>query len=90
MSTKQVPFTLLSQNIAMVLMEQYNYDKADASALFALTSLMDDYAKELAVQIKANAELNDRSQPNLLDTLMAADEYGMDKEAQMKFMHAKM
>ena len=48
LSSKQVPFTLLSQNISMVLMEQYNYDKADASALFALTSLMEDYAKELA------------------------------------------
>ena len=71
--------SLLSQNIALVLLENYNYDKADAAALFAVSSLMSDYAKEIGSQIKQSAETTGRAQPNLLDAMLIAEEYGVDK-----------
>ena len=80
------PETLLSQNIALNLLEQHSYDNADASALFALSSLLGDYAKEIGQQIKANAEVSGRATPNLLDAMLAAEEYGMTKETQLKHL----
>ena len=43
----QIPFYMLSQNISLILLQNHNYDKADSSALFALTSLIQDYALEI-------------------------------------------
>ena len=71
--------SLLSQNVALMLLESYNYDKADAAALFAISSLMSDYAKEIGSQIKHSAESTGRAQANLLDAMLVADDYGIDK-----------
>ena len=54
--------------------------------MFALSSLLGDYAKEIGQQIKSNAEVAGRATPNLLDAMLAAEEYGLSKEAQVKHM----
>ena len=54
--------------------------------MFALSSLLGDYAKEIGQQIKANAEVSGRANPNLLDAMLAAEEYGMTKETQFKHL----
>lgn len=47
---------------------------------------MKDYAVEIAMEIKSNAENGGRSQPNLIDALNASADYGFDKKSQIKHM----
>jgi hypothetical protein len=42
---------------------------------------MKDYAVEIAMEIKSNAENGGRSQPNLIDALNASADYGFDKKS---------
>ena len=55
-------------------------------ALFILTDLMKEYALEIGQEVKKNAELCGRSQPNLIDALVAAEEYQEGKDSQIEFM----
>ena len=47
---------------------------------------MQEFALEIGREIKSNAEVGGRSQPNLVDGLNAAYEYGYTKKAQMDYM----
>ena len=75
----------LSENIALMLYDK-QYDKMENHALFVLTDLMKEYALEIGQEVKKNAELCGRAQPNLIDALVAAEEYKEGKESQMQFM----
>ena len=55
------------------------FDKIESSALHVLTDIMKEYALQIAKEIKSNAEVGGRSQPNLIDTLNASFDYGYDK-----------
>ncbi len=45
-----------------------------------LTDLVQEFALEIGQEIKTNAEVGGRSQPNLVDALNASHEYGYDKQ----------
>ena len=47
---------------------------------------MKEYALEIAKEIKWNAEVGSRAQPNLIDALNASYDYGYTKEAQIEHM----
>lgn len=52
-----------------------NYDTVESHALYALTAIMKDYLQEIGKDIKTNAEMQGRSQPNLVDALAAFHDY---------------
>jgi hypothetical protein len=56
------------------------FDKIESSALYVLTDIMKEYALEIAKEIKTNAEVGGRSQPNLIDALNAGFDYGSTKQ----------
>lgn len=58
----------------MILIDK-NYDRAENHALWALTSIMKEYAMELAVSMKEAAESQGRIQPSLIDALNTAHDY---------------
>ena len=78
----------LSENVAMLCLDK-QYDKIDNHALYVLTDLMREYALEIGTEIKKNAELSNRHQPNLIDALVVAREYGDKKEFQIEFIENK-
>jgi len=47
--------------------------------LNVLTDLVEEFALEIGKEIKTNAEIGGRAQPNLVDGLNAAYEYGYTK-----------
>jgi len=47
---------------------------------------MKEYALEIAKEIKWNSEVGSRAQPNLMDALNAAYDYGYTKEIQLEHM----
>lgn len=53
-----------------------------------LTDLVQEFALEIGQEIKTNAEVGGRSQPNLVDALNASHEYGYDKQTQMDYMQS--
>ena len=70
----------LSENVALVCLD-HHYDKIDNNALNVLTDLVQEFAMEIGREMKSNAEIGGRSQPNLVDGLNAAYEYGYTKKA---------
>lgn len=75
----------MSENIALILYDK-QYDKIENHALFVLTDLVKEYALEIGHEVKKNSELSWRSQPNLIDAMITAEEYGETKEKQIKFI----
>ena len=66
-----------------------DYDKIESNALHVLTDLVKEYALEISKEIKQNAELAGRSEPNLIDSLNAAYDFGYNKQAQQEYMNKK-
>tara|TARA_B110000305_G_C19293247_1_gene565257 strand:- start:679 stop:870 length:192 start_codon:yes stop_codon:yes gene_type:complete len=56
------------------------FDKIDSSALSILTDVMRQYALEIGQDMKNNAEIGMRSEPNLIDALNTSYDYGYTKE----------
>jgi histone H3/H4 len=69
----------LSENIGMVCLDQ-DYEKIESTALHVLTDLVKEFALEISKEIKYNAELAGRSEPNMIDTLNASYDYGYNKQ----------
>ena len=60
------------------------FDKVETTALNVLTDVMKSFAIELAKEIKNNAEVGGRSQPNLIDALNASFDFNSEKEEKIK------
>ena len=75
----------LSENVSLICLD-HQYDKIENTALNVLTDLVQEFALEIGREIKSNAEIGGRAQPNLVDALNASYEYGYTKKAQMEYM----
>ena len=80
--------TQLSQNLALILLDK-NYESCESHALYALTAIMKDYLQEIGKEIKQNAEMQGRAEPNLCDMLAACYDYGHDQKQLVQHMKAQ-
>ncbi len=58
----------------------HHFDSVEDSALHVLTDLAKEMVQELGSEIKRNAEIGMRSEPNLIDALNATVEHGFRQE----------
>ena len=59
------------------------FDKIESTALYALTDVMNEFALEIASEMRHTSEgghLRGRPYPNLIDALDASYDFGYDKK----------